>query len=241
VRNHSSLAFVLALVLLTHSQLSCQNASHSSGIADSSPDLRMTDQQLLKQIEAFASSDPAASSNAWKILHTQDQRVLIKDLERLSSTTPQDDFHRVLISFLLCYLDHEYEKNRSVVVSAIQEGRPFKGSNGDWGASLARRLMVKGDPSLLTDLLRAAKWSDGAMSAELAYAYSEALIKDPNVFLRELQNEDEKVRERVLRLLADNTLSAEDMMKVKSFLSSQCRDSSTRRLACETLSALSKE
>ena len=201
----------------------------------------MTDEQLLKQIEAFASGDPAASSNAWKTLDTRDQGALIKDLERLSSTTPPDDFHRVLISFLLCYMDHEYEKNRPVVVSAIQEERPFKGSNGDWGASLARRLMVKGDMSLLTDLLRAAKWSDGAMSAELAYAYSEALVKDPNLFLRELQNQDANVRTTVLQLLADNTLSAEDMIRVKSFLSSKCRDAMTNQLACETLSALSKE
>jgi len=163
----------------------------------------------------------------------------IKYLERLSSASPQDDFHRVLISFLLCYLDHEYEKNRSVVVSSIQEGRPFKGSNGDWGASLARRLMVKGDQSLLIDLLRAAKWSDGAMSAELAYAYSEALVRDPKLFLKELQNQDEKARTAALRLLADNTLSPEDMIRVKSFLSSLCRDAVT--LACETLNALSKE
>jgi hypothetical protein len=200
----------------------------------------MTDQYLLEQVEAFAASDTVASSNAWKILQNRDRQLLIEDLKRLSSETSQNDFHRVMISFLFCNLDYEYQVNRGVVLSGIREGAPFKRPYGDWGASLVRRLMVRGDPKLIAELFEASKWSDGAMSAELSYAYSDALVSDPGLSLRELQNKDEEIREIVLGLLFDNTLSAEDMTKVKSYLSSQCRDSSARRLACETLRALTK-
>ena len=241
VKVHSNIAVLCALVLMASFQASCQRAFPSKAIANGHLDNQMTDQELLKQIEAFASSDPITSSNAWKILKNLDQRLLIEDLKRLSSATSQDDFHRVMISFLFCYLDYEYQINRPIVLSGIQKGAPFKRPFGDWGASLVRRLMVKGDMNLLADLLKASKWSDGAMSAELSYAYSEALIKDPSIFLSELQNEGATVRKRIFRLLADNTLSAEDMMKVRSFLTSQCHDSNTHRLACEILRVLSHE
>src|SRR5690348_14859711 len=74
------------------------------------------DEQLLKEVQQFASSDEPA---AWQALQKRERSKLIEDLTRIANASPPDDPNRVLIAFTLCSLSHEYASNRKVVLSSL--------------------------------------------------------------------------------------------------------------------------
>ena len=109
---------------------------------------------------------------------------------------------------------------------------------GDWAVNLVTRLMNLGDRELLGPLFEVSEWSDGAMSEELAGSYSQALVNDPEGFLRLLSSQSEATRSRVMRLLKFNSLTTDENAKVKSYLQNVSRRSSLRRIAEQTLRAV---
>jgi hypothetical protein len=196
------------------------------------------EKQLLEEVEQFASSDERSSASAWQALQSQDRSKLIKDLTRISDAFAPDDRTRAFIAFTLCNLGHEYASNRTIVISALSEKPPFKDLFGDWAVSLVRRLMVQGDHDLMVPLFDAFQWSDGAMSTELAHAYSQAVITDPETFLRLLSSQGEVTRNRVLKLLKFNSLTPDENTKVTLYLKNVSPQSKLRPTAEETLKAL---
>ncbi len=192
------------------------------------------DEELLRDVERFASSDEPMSR--WQSLQRRSRSELIEDLTRISKAAA-DDRTRVLIAFTLCTLRHEYAANREIVLSALSRNSSFK-NLGDWAVSLVRRLMIQGDNELLIQLFDASEWSDGAMSTELAHAYSQGLAAKPEHFLRALSSRPEQTRTRVLALLKDNTLSEEERSKLRSYLRDVSRQSKWRPVAKQTLDAL---
>lgn len=199
------------------------------------------DKDLLKQVEIFASSDTTASSNARKVLENYDRKNMIDNLTRLYASTSPDDYHRVLIAFTFCKLNYEYGANREIVRSALTKDPPFKHFYGDWAVDLVRRLMLGGDKDLLGDLFAAAEWSDGARAEELATAYSEAIATDPQTFLQGLSSQSEKTRRIVYALLQDNSLTKDEIERVKVFLKSIPPSSKLHETAQGAIKALQGE
>lgn len=196
------------------------------------------DDQLLKEVERFASSDEHSSLSAWQSLQSRSRSKLIEDLTRIMRASAPDDRNRVLIAFTFCRLGHEYASNQKVVVSALSQKPPFKNFLGDWAVSLVGRLMVLGDKDLLVPLFDVSKWSDGAMSLELAHAYSQGLAIDPETFLQMLSSQPLPTRSRVIKLLKYNSLTAEENTRVKSHLKNASRQPKLRLIAEQTIRAL---
>jgi len=200
-----------------------------------------SDQDLMKQIEVFASSDATASAKAWEALERYDRQSLIRELTRLSAAAADDDYHKVLIAFTFCKLNHEYALNKNIVLSALAKNFPYKHFYGDWAVSLIHRLLIGGDKEVLDDLFAAAEWSDGAMSEELSSAYSDAIKDDTKEFLRRLAAENEGIQRNVYALLKDNSLTKDESERVTVFLRSVPPTSDLRRAADETIKALQSE
>jgi hypothetical protein len=227
-----------ALLLVAILQLSCNlEASLSSKSSDAvrqSP----SDRDLIKEVETFASSDATASVKAWEVLESYDRQNLIGELTRLYGSVSDDDYHKVLIAFTFCKLNHEYAANRSIVLSSLTKKSPYNRFDGDWAANLVHRLLLAGDKEVLTNLLAAAEWSDGAMSEELSGAYSDAIGNDPQTFLQALASQSENTRRQVYVLLKDNSLTKDETEKVKAFLKSIPLASDLHRTAEEVNKAL---
>lgn len=199
------------------------------------------DQELLSEVQKFASSDERESASAWQSLQSRNRSKLIEDLTRLSNASAPDDRNRILIAFTFCSLSHEYASNRKLVLSALSRNPPFKQFFGDWAVSLVGRLMVQGDRDLLVPLFEVSEWSDGAMSSELAGAYSRALATDPESFLRMLSSQPKETADRVTELLKSNNLTAEESTKVRAYLKNVPRQSKLALIAKHLLEALTIE
>ncbi|HZI86983.1 MAG TPA: hypothetical protein VFD48_09120 [Pyrinomonadaceae bacterium] len=192
------------------------------------------DDQLLKEIEQFASSEESPANSAWQSLQSRNRSTLIADLTRIMNAPEPNERNRLLVAFTFCKLHHDYAANREAVVAVMSQTGPY----GEWAVSLARRLMLDGDKDLLVPLLKASEWSDGAMSTALAHAYSQALVTDPENFLRMLSLQSEPTRSKVFTLLKVNSFNAEDKRKVESSLKNVIRPPKLRRIAEQTLRAL---
>jgi hypothetical protein len=230
-----------AVLLAVALQSSCNSqvipssqSSEVNAVSSQSP----SDGDILKEVEVFASSDATASAKAWQVLESYGHQNLIDNLTRLYASTSPDDYHRVLIAFTLCKLNHEYAGNRSIVLSSLAKKPPYKRFYSDWAASLVHRLLLGGDKEVLANLLTAAEWSDGAMSEELSGAYSDAIRNDPQTFLRTLASQSENTRRQVYALLKDNSLTKDESARVKTFLKSVPPASEFHRTAQEAIKAL---
>lgn len=227
------------LLVLASFQLGCNRSTASSHLPEASVKKpNPSDQDLMKHVEVFASSDDTAAAQAWEVLERYDRQSLIRELTRLYGAAADDDRHRVLIAFTFCNLKHEYVLNKKIVLSSLAKESPYKRFYGDWAVSLVHRLLLDGDKEVLDDLFAAVAWADGAMSTELAGAYSDGLKNDPQDFLTRLANKSEATRRRVYLLLQHNSLTKEENERVKLFLRSVPPTSNLHRTAREIIKAL---
>jgi hypothetical protein len=196
--------------------------------------------ELLRKVQLFASNDDEEAARAWQDLQNQDRQKLVNELNSVAKSVAANDRNRVFIAFTLCRLNQDYDANRNIVLSALAEHRPYKDLGGDWAADLVARLMVQGDLDLLKALFSASSWGDGAMGTELASAYSQALVADPEHFLQLLVLQPKAIRRGVTMLLEHHTLTAEERQKVNIRLSMFSRQSKFREMAMQIMHALSK-
>lgn len=236
-RLDTTIVVVAGLLLVV---ASCQLGSNGATVSSHSPAANQnpSDQDLMKQVEAFASSDETAAAKAWE---KYDRQSLIRELTRLYGAAADDDYHRVLIAFTFCKLNHEYALNKKVVLSSLAKESPYKHFYGDWAVSLVHRLLLGGDKEVLDDLFAAVAWADGAMATALAGAYSDGLKNDPQDFVTRLASKSEDARRQVYSLLQDNSLTKEENERVKLFLRSVPATSNLHRTAQETIKALQGE
>lgn len=238
MRTEKIAVIVRALLLVAMLQLSCSSEARLSNQPSDAIRQNPSDTDLMKQVETFTSSEATASAKAWEVLEGYDRQNLISQLTRLFGSASDDDYHKVLVAFTFCKLNHEYVANRSVVLSSLSQKSPYKGFYGDWAANLVHRLLLAGDKEVLTNLLAAAEWSDGAMSEELSGTYSDAIRSDPQTFLKALASQSENARRQVYVLLKNNSLTKEEREKVKASLESIPSASDLHRTAHEVNKAL---
>ena len=242
LRSTTIVAVAGLLLVVASFQLGCNRSTVSSHLPEANGKKQNpSDQDLMKHVEAFASSDETAGAKTLEVLERYDRQSLIRELTRLYGAAADDDRNRVLIAFTFCKLKHEYELNKKVVLSSLAKRSPYKNFDGDWAVSLVHRLLLGGDKEVLDDLFAAVAWTDGAMSTELAGAYSDGLKNDPQDFLTRLASKREDTRRQVYLLLHDNSLTKDENERVKLFLRSVPPTSNLNRTAQETIKALQSE
>ena len=230
------------LLVVASFQFGCDRSKVSSHLPEANVKKQnLSDQDLMKHVEAFASSDETAAAKAWEVLEKHERQSLIRELTRLYGAAADDDHHRVLIAFTFCKLKHEYLLNKKVVLSSLAKKSPYKRLYGDWAVSLIHRLLLGGDTEVLDDLFAAVTWADGAMATELAGAYSDGLKTDLQDFLTRLASKSADTRRQVYLVLQDNSLTKEENERVKLFLRSVPPTSNLHRTAQETMKALPSE
>ena len=235
-------ASLLLMGLLQATALQNAYAGRSNTLNSQTPQTnsidRSQDHELLKNVEWFAGAGNESAS-AWQYLMSHNRERLVSDLKRISDGLSARDHHRVLISFTLCKMRVDYDHNRQVILSALSKSSPYKDLNGDWAVTMVGSLVMDGDKDQLKPLFKASEWSDGAMSTVLASTYSQALLMDPDSFLRLLSLQSQSTRDRVLYLLRDNSLSPQQNEKVKTYLRTVVPSSKLAPIAAQVLKALS--
>lgn len=235
----ASVLLLAALFQTTALQIGCSSQSHTLNSQNPQPNSinQSQDQELLQNVERFAGDE---SPSAWQDLMRNDRQKLISDLTRISDGLPSDDRNRVLIAFTFCKMRHDYDHNRQIILAVLSKTSPYTDLFGDWVVTMVGSLVTDGDWDLLEPLFKASEWSDGAMSTDLAAAYSKALSIDPNRFLNLLSLQSRTTRDDVTFLLRDNSLTLEQTQKLKTYLKTVVPPSKLAPVAKQTLRALSK-
>ena len=169
--------------------IGCQSASPSQNVNSqnrSTPKSEELDEaEITKLVVTFSGDEDEESAEAWKKLSSYPPQQLAGKLLQISRSLPEDDRHRVLIAFILCNLNYDYQTNSEIVSSSLSEKSRYKHFD-DWAAALIFRLIEKGDKDLLPLLFASTKWSDGAFSTSLSGYLTKSFTKDPHFFLRKL-------------------------------------------------------
>ena len=77
-------------------QLGCNPSTLSTHLPEANVKKQNpSDQDQMKHVEAFASSDETAAAKAWKVLERYDRHSLIRELTRLYGAAAAVDHHRV--------------------------------------------------------------------------------------------------------------------------------------------------
>ena len=202
---------------------------------------KSVDEEITKQVENFAGSNGAAAEEAWKRLESYPRQDLINSLVRMQQSLPEQDHHRVLIAFVLCNLDYEYQANRQTIISALTREPSYKDFYADWPTGLVIRLIRRGDNDLLRVLFSSAEWADGAMAEELSGIFVEQMRTDPERFLLELKSEPRRARQEIYGLLlSETTITQDDVKAIKAYLLSVRKDPKMTGIANEMLARLPK-
>jgi hypothetical protein len=236
-------AALSAILLMSLLQIGCTTHADSRNIHLSNvvlPGKGQLHVELLAEVQRFAADNDEESASAWQDLLKRSRQSLIDDLNSIVLGMDADDRNRVLIAFTLCRLNYEYLVNRQIVLSALSKNQPYRDFGGDWAVNLVGRLMLQGDKDVLEPLFSAATWTDGAMSYELAAAYSEGLIIDADNFLNLLASQPRSIRADVIRVLEHHTLTVEEKQKVKIHLAGIPRQSQLHSLSAAILYSIER-
>lgn len=203
-----------------------------------------SDKELLEMVDRFAAYVSETGQDAWRKIDSCPRDDLISSLLRIQNSLTENDIRRINIAFVLCNLNYDYQTNRQVIISALTK-IPFyiDPKTGvvlpvDAAGELIGRLIRRGDKDLLTVLLKAAQWADGAFAEGLGDTFSFALQSDPEDFLGRLKSEPNKIRQRVYGLL-DLSLSTESRKQVNAYLLSVPRNSPIAQISKEMLRKVS--
>jgi hypothetical protein len=177
----------------------------------------------MQLVKDFATSDAQRRNAAWTVLSSDPRSGLITRLLQLREEDAKADTDKLAIAFLFCNLNADYEANKARIVSAVlKEPNPYS----DWEAELIGRLIKRGDKNLLPVLFVVSEWSDGGLAEELSSIFEEELKSNPQVFLLQLKTVPKKIREKVYELFDEDTLTLDEISKIKAYLQSVSSESS---------------
>jgi hypothetical protein len=125
------------------------------------------DSDLLEVVKQFC-GDESKAPDAWQKLSSYPPPELSQRLFRIFRSLPENDHRRVLIAFVLCNLNYDYETNREIVRSSLSKPPAYEHFYADWPAALINRLIERGDIDLISQLFASANWADGAASTDLS-------------------------------------------------------------------------
>jgi hypothetical protein len=221
--------------------IGCQSVSPSQNVNSqnrSTPKSGELDEaEIIKLVVTFSGDEDEESAEAWKKLSSYPPQQLTGKLVQISRSLPEDDHHRVLIAFVLCNLNYDYQTNREVVASSLSEKSRYQHFD-DWAAGLIYKLFEKGDKELLPLLFIGTKWSDGAFSTSLSGYLTKSFTKDPNFFLLKLREQPKTIRNHVYDLFfRDEMLTEDDRKQIKAQLQAVPKKSDLSQVAQEMLTS----
>jgi hypothetical protein len=136
------------------------------------------------------------------------------------------------------FFGHDYESNRNKIIEALRASHTDHRFDSIGAEAMITQLIRRGDAGLLSELFNAATWSDGALSEGLADTFGERLVSNPSGFLMTLSGVSIDTRRAVYRVTEGSSLSQDEMIEVKKYLTSGKIPSSLQSIARELLASL---
>jgi hypothetical protein len=184
---------------------------------------------VITDVQTFAKDEGKSGEEAWARLSAHPRSELIDALRKIQSDTNNPSLS-VDVAFVLCNLDHEYDLNRQMIVSAFTKAKRDAFSE----ERLIDRLIQRGDKDLLRVLFSAALYSDGALSEALSETFARELSKNTEQFLSHVSAEPSSTRKQIYRLLV-GSLSPEDVTRVETAIRPFAGKPAVRKTAEELL------
>jgi hypothetical protein len=228
-------SFHIFLTLLLSLQIACSSswpATLDKGQSSSVSDL----DKLRKQVERFAVGE--GDEKVYLQLEQLPRNDLISDLDKLKKQAAEDDSIQVKIAFLFCRLDYHYEENREMIARSLTRNSPYYKLPPDETIGFASNLIKRGDKQLLTVVMTASEWSDGALSEGIEDILYKVVMNDLDSFLRNLVSLPPSTRQAVYREIGFALTEAKDKSKLKSQLKSKSGDKDLGNVAKEMLHAI---
>jgi hypothetical protein len=227
----------LSILFIALIAVSCRSSSGSnqSGKPSARALSATNDQELLEIVETFSTDLGESGENAWKQLQGYPGKELIDRLSRIRDDANPDDFVKTNIAFLMCSLDHDYESNREIIVSAFNQSP----DTAELYEAQIDRLIRRGDKGLLQVLFAIAPQSDGALSDGLAETFAFQIKTDTEGFLAQLRTQPRSTRSQISDFV-NSAVSEQDRSAIRTSLKSIPESSQLANLAKEVDSDLSQ-
>jgi len=226
----------MALVISACAAPEVQNASRSQAQNNMSPAGIPTDQELRALVKTFAEDVGPDGRAPWLKLQPYPRPELIRSLQRLQTRVSEHDLQRYETAFTLANLDEEYQKNVSILTSALTAG-PKPDENADTVTVMLGRLIERGDTALLKVLFASVSSADGDLAEALSDVFAVDLRANPKAFLAQLNNESSATRTNVYRHIKEGSLAMDEIKTLKGQLISLSHDKSVSRTANEMLAS----
>ena len=214
-----------------------RNPSENATAAQSSSNA--SDERLRQLVKTFSEDQGEIGNEAWRNLQATPKTDLVQSLLKLNQGLPGKDPLRPKIAFVLCNLDHDYSHNTKVIESALAKSSPFDRFYADDAEVLLSRLIQRGDKTLLRVLFLSANWSDASLAEGLGETFTRESEQDPEQFLLQLNEVLRQMRHEVYaRIEASDSVTRDEVISLKSRLSSIPRDPPLAETAREVLNSL---
>jgi hypothetical protein len=210
-------------------------ANQERGAANNNTPSAINEADLLDQVDDFATDGGEVGQAAWRKLEAYPRQELVDHLSVMRDSSSQDEFVKPNIAFVLCNLDHDYQINREIIVSAFNKSL----DGADRCEALLDHLVRRGDIELLQVLFAVVPRSDGGLSEGLAGTFADQMENSTEAFLTQLATQPKAIRRKVSEYV-DFATSDQDKMNIKAFLRSIPKSSPLAGLAKEMLSDLSQ-
>lgn len=210
-------------------------ANQQRGAANNNTRSAINDADLLEQIDDFARDGGELGQAAWRKLEAYPRQELVDHLSTMRDFSSQDEFVKPNIAFVLCNLDHDYQINREIIVSAFNKSL----DGADRYEALLDHLIRRGDKELLQVLFAVVPRSDGGLSEGLAGTFADQMENSTEAFLTQLATQPKAIRRKASEYV-DFATSDQDKININAFLRSIPKSSPLASLAKEMLSDLSQ-
>lgn len=199
--------------------------------------MKSVDHELTALIKTYSEDVGEEGQAAWQKLQSYPRKDLIDYLLGLQNSLPKDDPRQYSTAFVLCNLDHEYPTNVGIIVSALINLPHNQNANADTAAAMLGRLIHRGDKGLLRVIFEAVPYSDAALGETLTDILPEELRNNPKEFLLQLKDKPKDTRSKVYKLIGSGSLTAEDVKKLRSELTSLSQTVPISQVAKEMLAS----
>jgi len=198
---------------------------------------KSVDPELSALIKTFSEDVGENGQAAWQKLQAYPRKSLIDSLLGLQDSLPEDDPRQYYLPFVLCNLDYEYQTNVQIIVSALTDLPHNQNNFADSAAAMLGRLIHRGDKGLLRVLFVAAPYSDAALGEALSDIFPEELQNNPREFLLQLKDEPKNTRLKAYKLIDFDSLTAEEVKRLRGQLTSLSQTTSISQVAREMLAS----
>jgi hypothetical protein len=154
---------------------------------------------LREKVEEFAIGE--GDEEILKKLGSCRRIDLVARLDEIKNTARADDSIRVKIAFLLCRLEYGDDNDTSLIVTSLAKRTGFVDLGPDDVLQMIGVLIEHGNKPLISGVLEAVPWADGAVAEGISDILARELMEDPDYVVQELENRPPSLTRKAVFLI----------------------------------------